>query len=112
MEKRFKLISLVIAILNLVLGLVLIFIETENNLYWAGAFVFNTALILINIKRNIPVTPLFLLCVYYMFWAMIHIGPNPQLTEEGRKVEFLISAFAFIAFLSIGWLYYINRKRW
>lgn len=112
MERKTKIISVTLAIINLLIGLLFVFVETENNLYWSGAFTLNGALILVNIKTILPITPMFMLSVYYMYWAMIHIKTGPNLTEEGKRIELLVGAFAFFAFLSIGWLYYINRKRW
>lgn len=95
-------------------GILFAFLDIENNVYWISACVFNIVLVLIALKRAIPVTPLFLLSVYYMYWAMIHAsaGSGTNLTDEGKRMELITAILAFLAFFTTGWLYYSNRNRW
>ncbi len=112
MEKKYKYISFVMAILNVACSIFYLFFNTENNLLWSVSFGLNAALILINIRIKLNITLLFFLTVYYLFWGIIHWPQNGLLTLEGIKTELFVSLLAVWAFISIGYLYMINRNRW
>ena len=112
MDKKYKYISVVMALLNLACSLIFLFINTENNLLWTAAFGMNATLLIINIKVKMNVTLFFFLTVYYLYWAIIHWPQSGILSAQGIKTELFVSLLAGWAFISAGYLYMVNRNRW
>lgn len=112
MNKQSKIIHLLLALINLIAGLHQTIALNDAHYAWAAAFYLNTFLILLNVKKKIDITVLFILLFYYLFWSVVHFPKERIQVSSGISDDLMISLLAFVAFISMGYLYMYNRNRW
>lgn len=112
MNKQSKIIHLLLAIINLMAGVYQIIALNEAHYAWAAAFFLNTFLIVLNVKKKVDITLLFILLFYYLFWSVIRFPKDSLQNGFGFSDDLMVSLLAFLSFISMGYLYMHNRNRW